>query len=210
VTARTRRRPGPAADQGYSLVELAVAMGIMSIVMIISFGAMLQIYSATSRTESTSFARDQLSNAFRRLDKELRYANWVAAPGQVNNRWYLEYAVAGGCRQLVLDDDVLTLASWKPPATTPGAPTAIAGELAVPAGTPPFTVYSPGAQPFASSSPGAGGVGKLYAPEYSQVRLRFTATVGTVTLPFDTVFTALNTSRNTSPTNDCGNGRPTA
>ena len=207
MSARPRREP--ADDRGYSLIELMIAMGIMSVVMIAAFAAIMQIYSATNQAEGTSFARDQLGNAFRRLDKELRYATWVAAPGQIGDRWYLEYAVEDGCRQLKLDDGVLTLASWTPPDTTPGAPTAIASELDVPAGTKPFTLYNPGQQPYATASPGTGGVGKLYAPEYSQVRLQLTATVGKVTLPFDTIFTAQNTSRNTyQQNNDCSKGRP--
>ena len=206
-----RPRPGPGDDRGYSLIEVMVAMGIMAIVMVTAFAAVMQIYSATNRAEGTSFARDQLGNAFRRLDKELRYATWVAAPGQVGDRWYLEYAVADGCRQLKLDDGVLSLASWTPPATTPGTPATVAGELAVPAGVKPFTLYNPGQQPYATASPGTGGMGRLYAPEYSQVRLQLTATVGKVTLPFDTVFTAQNTSRNTyKQNNDCSKGRPTA
>ena len=210
MTAPARRRPGR-DDEGFSLVELMVAMGIMSIVMIAAFAAIMQIYSATNRAEGTSFARDQLGNAFRRLDKELRYATWVADPGQVDGRWYMEYAVADGCRQLKLADGVLTLASWAPPATTPGPPTTIAAELGVPAGTRPFTLYDPGQQPYATASPGTGGMGRLYAPEYSQIRLQLTATVGKVTLPFDTVFTAQNTSRNTyDRPNDCSKGRPTA
>ena len=207
MSARPRRET--ADDRGYSLIELLIAMGIMSIVMIAAFGAIMQIYSATNQAEGTSFARDQLGNAFRRLDKELRYATWVAAPGQIGDRWYLEYAVDDGCRQLKLEGGVLTLASWTPPDTTPGTPTAIASDLAVPAGTKPFTLYNPGQQPYATASPGTGGVGKLYAPEYSQVRLQLTATVGKVTLPFDTVFTAQNTSRNTyQQNNDCSKGRP--
>ena len=207
MSARPRREP--ADDRGYRLIELMMAMGNMSVVMIDAFAAIMQIYSATNQAEGTSFARDQLGNAFRRLDKELRYATWVAAPGQVGDRWYLEYAVDDGCRQLKLEDGVLTLASWTPPDTTPGAPTAIASDLAVPAGTKPFTLYNPGQQPYATASPGTGGVGKLYAPEYSQVRLQLTATVGKVTLPFDTIFTAQNTSRNTyQQNNDCSKGRP--
>jgi len=212
MRAGVRRRPEPAGDPGYSLIELVVAMGIMSIVMIVMTGAVLQIYSATNQTEGSSFAGEQLGNAFRRLDKELRYATWVAAPGQLPSLWwYLEYAVAGECRQLVLrDDGVLTVASWTPPSSTPGVPAAIASELGVPAGTQPFTLYNPGQQPYATASPGTGGVGKLYVPEYSQVRVQLTATVGNVTLPFDTVFTAQNTSRNTyQQNNDCSQGRPT-
>ena len=209
MRARLRDGARRAGDEGYSLIELMVAMGIMSIVMAVVFGAIMQIYSATNEAEGTSYARDQLDNAFRRLDKELRYATWVNTPGQVGDRWYLEYAVADGCRQLRLANGVLSLASWTPPETTPGPPATIAGELAAPADNKPFKLYNPGDQPYATASPGTGGMGKLYAPEYSQIRLQLTATVGKVTLPFDTVFTAQNTSRNTyQRPNDCSKGRP--
>ncbi len=206
MRARLRRRPAAGDDRGYSLIELVVAMGIMSIVMIVAFTGIAQIYSATNRAEGTSFARDQLGNTFRRLDKELRYATWVGAPGQVDGAWYLEYARAAGCRQLKLSGGTLTLASWTVPGA-PGEPNTVAAELTLIPGIAPFTMYQPGDQPYASASAGP-RMGKEYASAFYQVRLRFNATVGKVTLPFDTVYTALNTSRNTPVANDCRFGRP--
>jgi prepilin-type N-terminal cleavage/methylation domain-containing protein len=203
VSSRERRD-----DAGFSLTEVVVAMGILSVVMVTVLGATMQIYSAVNRTENTSFAREQLGNAFRRLDKELRYATWVSTPGQVGGRWYLEYATTAGCHQLMMAGGVLTVASWTLPGTNPGPAATIAGELGLPAGTVPFTVYAPGTKPYASASPGTAGMGRDYATEHTQVRLRFTATVGKVTLPFDTVFTAQNTDRNTPTLNGCSDGRP--
>lgn len=203
MSARERR-----GDEGFSLIEIVVAMGILSVVMVTVLGATMQIYSAVNRTENTSFAREQLGNAFRRLDKELRYATWVGAPGQVGGRWYLEYATTAGCRQLVMTGGALTVAGWTLPGTNPGPAATIAGELSLPAGTVPFTVYAPGSKPYASAAPDTAAMGRDYAAEHTQVRLRFNATVGRVTLPFDTVFTAQNTDRNTPTVNGCSDGRP--
>jgi len=195
-------------DEGYSMLDVVMTTAILSVVMVITLGAILQIYSAVNRTEGTSFARDQLAAGFRRLDKELRYATWVAEPGQVGSRWYLEYAIPGGCRQLVFGGGVLTLAKWTLPGTVPGTPAAIAGELTVPAGTTPFTRYAPRSTPYATAGPGTTAMGRNYSPDYVQVRVRFSAAVGQVSLPFDTVFTALNTSYLTPELNDCSKGRP--
>jgi prepilin-type N-terminal cleavage/methylation domain-containing protein len=199
-----RRRP----DDGFSLIELLVTMSIMSVVMVVVIGAIVQIYSMTTGTEATSVGRDQLGNSFRRLDKELRYANWVSVPAQVGTAWYLEYSLPTGCRQLKLDGGVLTLASWTLPATTPGPPTTIATDLRMLTGTAPFTLYPVHVAPYASAGASAAGVGKLFAPEHAQVRLQFNAAVGKVTLPFDVVFTAQNTNDSTPALNDCSKGRP--
>jgi hypothetical protein len=54
-------------------------------------------------------------------------------------------------------------------------------------------------------------MGADYELEFQQVRMRFTVEVGTVTLPFDSVFTAQNTNRNTDISADnkeCNKGRP--
>ena len=36
--------------------------------------------------------------AARRLDRELRYANWISDPAEVNGTWYVDYAIPSGCR----------------------------------------------------------------------------------------------------------------
>jgi hypothetical protein len=204
----TGRRPG---DEGATLTELVVAMSIMSVILVIIVGATIQIYRSVNATESTTVARDQLGTGFRRLDKELRYASWVATPGKVGDRWYLEYATSAGCRQLKLDGAVLSTASWDPATVKkPSGQQAIASELALTQGADPFTVHLAGSLPFASASPGTAGVGRNFSPEHDQVRLRFTAETGTAALPFDVVFTAANTSRLTSRLNPCSEGRPTS
>ncbi|GIF25338.1 prepilin-type N-terminal cleavage/methylation domain-containing protein [Actinoplanes tereljensis] len=198
-------------DEGFSLIELIVSMSVMAVIMVIVTGAITEVYSDVNRTDNLANARDQIGNSFRRLDKELRYANWVATPGQVNSAWYLEYGMPGNnCQQLVFKNGVLTRATWVSTATsTPGAATTIATDLAQTGTTAPFTVYQPGDQPY-SAGPGVSGVGIAYQPEHSQVRLRFTGKVGKTTLPLDVLFSAQNTNRNTSALSDCSSGRPTS
>ena len=195
-------------DEGFSLIELMVAMGLMAVVMVIVTGAISEIYSDVNRTDGIATARDQIGNSFSRLDKELRYATWVSPPGQVSGAWYLEYATTTDCRQLVFQNGNLTRAVWTLPGTTPGAPTTIATNLAPTGTTAPFTVYVPGNQPYASAAPTVSGVGRSYELEHSQVRLRFSGSVGKTALPLDVLFTAQNTNRNTPAANDCSKGRP--
>jgi prepilin-type N-terminal cleavage/methylation domain-containing protein len=205
---RAGRRAGD-REAGFSLIEVVVSMSILSVVMVVAIGSIIQIYNAVNRVDNTSVARDQLSNSFRRLDKELRYANWVSTPGQVNGVWYLEYALPTACRQLAYRSGVLTLATWNLPGTTPGTASTIATGLSLVNGAAPFTVFATGTYPYASAGTGTGGVGKLFAPEHTQVRIQLVAQSGRASLLYDTVFTAQNTNGNTSALNDCSKGRPT-
>jgi prepilin-type N-terminal cleavage/methylation domain-containing protein len=205
----TRRRPAP--DQGFTLIEVLVSVGIMSIVLAVVIGAITQIYSATIRVDTTTYDRDQLTVAFRRLDKEIRQAIWLATPGLVGTRYYLEYAMPGGtCRQLKYDGGVLSVSSWVLPSNLPVGPMVLASNLTLVSGTTPFTVYASGSTPYASAPAGTSGVGRNYSPEHEQLRLRVNAVSGRVTVPFDTIFTAENTSRLTATANDCSGGRPTS
>ncbi|WP_229069487.1 type II secretion system protein J [Actinoplanes sp. DH11] len=201
-------RVRPADDRGYSLIEVLVTTAIMSVVTLVLVGATVEIYSGTKQIDNTAEARDQLDNTFRRLDRELRYATWVAEPGQVDGSWYLEYAIPSGCRQLVLTGQILTLAAWDPAVATSGPATAIANGVTLIDNRKPFVLYPIGAQPYASASPGT-GMGANYELDFQQVRLLFNVKIGTVTLPFDSVFTAQNTSRDTATTNNCSEARPT-
>jgi hypothetical protein len=197
-------------DQGFSLIDIIVATSIMAVIMVIVTGGIIEVYSDVNKADGLSTARDQIGNSFRRLDKELRYATWVATPGQVGNRWYLEFATTTNCQQLMYQNGVLTKYVWTLPSTTPASPQVIASDLAQTGTTAPFTVYLPGNRPYASASPTSSGVGRNYELEHSQVRLRFSGHVGKVDLPLDVLFTAQNTNRNTPAANDCSKGRPTS
>ena len=207
MTARNR----PGDDRGFTIIELVVSMTIMSIVMAVVIAAIAQIYSATTRVDTASYDRAQLTIAFRRLDAEMRYATWLSTPGLVGGNYYAEYAVPNsGCRELKFGSGVLTLYSWVLPSTTPTSPVALASNLTLISGVLPFTTYAVGATPFASATADTAGLGKGYAPQFSQLRVRFNAATGPTTVPFDTIFTAENTNANTATSNDCSKGRPTS
>ncbi|HWS35213.1 MAG TPA: prepilin-type N-terminal cleavage/methylation domain-containing protein [Actinoplanes sp.] len=211
----TRRLAG---DQGFSLIEVMMAATIMTFVLAIALTGIVQFYSDTNKTQQTAEARDQLDISFRRLDRELRYATWVSTPGKVGTRWYVEYAMpddAAGdrpCRQIILNNGQLILAAWNLPATASTSQTVLATGVTADTATGPVSVYLPDDRPYVSASGGASGVGSVFKPQYTQVRLRFSVTVGKVALPFDSIFTAQNIDRNASRTvtSDCSKGRPTS
>ena len=217
-----RGRRAEPDDSGFSLVELMVTMGIMTILLGIVTTAFLQVFRTTSAAQSLSTAQSQLQIAFQRFDRELRYASWIAVPGKVGTTWYVEFAGVDptDCSQLRLEapvtasaadaGGVLQLLQW-----TRGAPPAagtrgqtLASTVVTGGADAPFALQAPGLMPFAN--PTGDAVGGDFAPDFQRLRIRLTTQVGRTTTGIDTTFTALNTSRNTSTTNGCSEGRPTA
>lgn len=99
-----RRRPG--GDCGTTLIEVTVALSLMSVLMAMFMTAMLVVYRSANTSEAISTVRSQLTTAFLRLDKEIRYAAEISEPAQVSADWYLEYqqltADGATCTQLRL------------------------------------------------------------------------------------------------------------
>ncbi|WP_155123707.1 MULTISPECIES: type II secretion system protein J [unclassified Actinoplanes] len=205
-----KRRPADDDDQGFSLMEVLVTTGIMSVVTIVAVTALLQIYSGTRQIEQNSVAGDQLDISYVRLDRELHYATYVygPTPGATNSRSYLEFAVPPRqklltdtvdppvrCRQLMFDPvkKTLTMATWDLPGTTPGTPATLATDVVLDAGaTTPFAVVKPGDTPFVTASAGTVGVGPQFNANYLMVRIRFQAKVGDAVQRFDNSFTSQN------------------
>lgn len=204
-------------------MEVLVTTAIMSVATLVIVGATIQIYSGTKQIEQTSVARDQMDTSFRRLDRELRYATFVNPPKMVGTRWYIEFALpatAPGvvpCRQLKIENGTLSMADWvRTSSTTPtvGPANTIATGVVLYNNIDPFQVYAPGDTPYASASAGTTGVGGGFSNMYQMVRFRFQVKDGTVTMPFDSVFTSQNIGAEevkTAPdgASDCKLGRPT-
>jgi prepilin-type N-terminal cleavage/methylation domain-containing protein len=205
---RKRERRGPAgADQGFSLIELIVTMGVMSVVMAVASTALLQIYSGAKQIEQTSVAADQLDTSLARLERELRYATHVSgvALGAAGNKWYLEFGIPADdtsspkrCRQLQFDllNKSLRLVSWDLPGTNSGvAPATLATNLLLDNGARPFTVYEPGTGTAGRPLP----AGTVLAPDnkYSMVQLHFKVQVGKVVQPVDNIFASQNITSDT-------------
>ncbi|WP_433725361.1 type IV pilus modification PilV family protein [Actinoplanes sp. CA-051413] len=213
MTGARRRAAGEA---GYSLVEVVVTAGLMSVLMVIFTTAVLQVFRTSGQVENTADARSQLQLAFQRFDRELRYASWIAQPGKVGTAWYVEFASYDGkeCLQLrlqtapplVKDNDidgqgVLQLIRWQPgtPAVKTRPNQTIGSQLDT--ATAPFELQ-PAGDTIADAVP--------FTPDFQRLRVRLTAKVGTGVATVDTTFTALNTSRNTPATHTCSEGRPTS
>ncbi len=118
-------------DKGMSLLELIVAMGIFSIVLVVFMSAVATMAKTTVKSQATSDSADQLRNVFLRMDKEVRYASDINTPGTANGAVYMEYWVpenagtgASMCVQwrYVLATDILQRRTW-----TYGAPGTVTG-----------------------------------------------------------------------------------
>jgi prepilin-type N-terminal cleavage/methylation domain-containing protein len=147
TTLRRRLRGRP--DAGYSLVELIVAMGIMSVVLAIVASAVVMMTRNVVTTTNLSSSTDDIRAAFSRLDRQVRYATGINSPTRVGNTWRVEFEGLDGdgastCRQwrLVTDTDTLQQRSWSaasPPSSAPAWISVAGGISNNPTSQPPFT-----------------------------------------------------------------------
>lgn len=92
---RARARRGVRSDDGATLAELLVNLGIMSVVMSLATGALVQMYRSSNRGESLSIEITQLQTAFQLLDRSVRYATGITEPNVTatpGGGWYVEWA----------------------------------------------------------------------------------------------------------------------
>jgi prepilin-type N-terminal cleavage/methylation domain-containing protein len=73
---RTRLQP----EEGFTLVEMVVAMGILSLVLIVFFSTLSAIQGAVARQDNLSQTNDQARLALQELDREIRSANIIYDP----------------------------------------------------------------------------------------------------------------------------------
>ncbi|HWG97786.1 MAG TPA: prepilin-type N-terminal cleavage/methylation domain-containing protein [Pilimelia sp.] len=113
----TERRP-PRDDAGVTLLEVMVAMTIMSVFMALFTASTVLMYRSANDTESAAEAQSEVNRAFVRLDKEIRYAVAIN-PGYrrvSDSAWYVEYATTNSgvttCTQLRLINDQLQRRTW--------------------------------------------------------------------------------------------------
>jgi hypothetical protein len=98
------RRPG---DAGITLIEMAISMFVMALFMVAAMSGILALYRTTNLTQSGSEAQQDLTVAFGRLDREVRYASAISAPGLVGADSYVEFLTTWSgtptCTQLRLN-----------------------------------------------------------------------------------------------------------
>jgi type II secretory pathway pseudopilin PulG len=83
--------PGARRDEGYSLIEVLMAMVCTSILLTLVTSAIIQIYHSVNAVDAASAAQSQVDTTFERLDKEVRYARAISDPGTVGGDQYVEY-----------------------------------------------------------------------------------------------------------------------
>jgi type II secretory pathway pseudopilin PulG len=76
-----------------TLVELQVAMTVMTITAAIFTAGLVQVYRVTNSAEAATEARQQLAVVFDRLDREVRYASGFSLPATVGFDSYVEYLI---------------------------------------------------------------------------------------------------------------------
>jgi hypothetical protein len=105
----SRRRVS--GDEGTTLMELMVGMGVMSIAMAIFTTAIVSMFSSTSKTQAVVNSSAQLNTAFGRLDVQVRYASDIYQPtrpptGQSTPYWSVIFQTddptSTTCRQLTI------------------------------------------------------------------------------------------------------------
>ena len=184
-------------DGGFSLIEIMVVLGIMSVITAVFTTGVLQIYRSTVSAEADSVTQSQLSQALLRLDKSLRYAYSIGAVHIEGTTPYVEYLVltavpgqttyAKSCIQLRLTGTAspnLQLQSRSWATTTPTSPSAwvpLASNLSAVAGSTPFARTQP-----------------TTAINHQLLTIRLAAQSGSATKNSTLTFTALNTYASTA------------
>jgi prepilin-type N-terminal cleavage/methylation domain-containing protein len=133
------------ADGGITLIEVVVAMSIMSVLMAAFTVGIVQMYRSANATGSLSTTQSQLNTVFLRLDDEIRYASAISDPS-AGPDFYVEYLTSNTtparCTQLRLGTDrKLRLRTWPQasPATASGWATLASGVSPV---DQPFTLVT--------------------------------------------------------------------
>jgi prepilin-type N-terminal cleavage/methylation domain-containing protein len=210
------RRSAP-GDAGVTLVELVVAMTLMSVFGSMFTVAIVQIYRTTSQAEAIADAQTQVTRAFTRIDREIRYATAVSDPATPGQYAYVEFLITNSgtphCVQLRVERDTRTTdeyllrrRGWPQGGTIPAwsSVSVLMTGITVPN---PLTAepFDPaGATPFPPPEADA-------AIEFQRLRVRLASKAGgsrSQTKDTDITFTALNSSVTSSSNSAvCAEGR---
>jgi prepilin-type N-terminal cleavage/methylation domain-containing protein len=116
-------------DAGFTLIETAVGMVVMSVFLALFTGSVVAMFRSSNHSQAVAHSAQQISNAFTRLDRQVRYASYVGEPGQDatdGGNWYVEFedsnTTPATCYQLRIDQSSQTLQqrSWSGSGTPSG------------------------------------------------------------------------------------------
>lgn len=105
----TWRRSRAESDDGSTLLELLVGMGIMSIFLSIFAASISLMTTSANKTQGTNDSSTQTNLGFLWLDKNIRYASAISPPGKSTGTgdWYVEwrstYTGTEQCTQVRVD-----------------------------------------------------------------------------------------------------------
>lgn len=193
VPRRLRDRGGrDTGDAGVTLLEVMVAMGITSVFMAMFTAAILMMSATSKRAEAVTTGGQDIATSFQRLDRSLRYASEVQAPGQANGSWWVEWLTTNSgsrvCTQMRLNPSTqqLQTRTWVPVSGTPNVSswTTLAGRISNGAAS---GSAAPFIRPALTTSSGL---------TYEQLTVQLVSTTGNppVNSTSNTTFTALNSS----------------
>ena len=183
-------------EDGLTLIELLVSMGIFTIVIAVFMAGVVSMTRSTTHSQEVTDAGNAVRRAFQTMDKQIRYASAINFPGvaPVSGNHYVEFrtesqpnGLAPLCTQWRLNVATKELQSrtWRDPGTTRTAwvtmATNVRNKLTAPGSQPPF-VLKP-----------AGGNLVRQQLAVTVVSGRGTSPIGADT---STVFVARNSSKN--------------
>jgi Tfp pilus assembly protein PilV len=187
---RTPRSRLTGDDSGVTLIDVMVAMTLMSVLLAVFTAGIIDMYRTANRAESTAEAQTRTVAAFNRLERQIRYAERITKERLLpNNDYVVEFAMndsvnALQCIQLRIPENGgdLTARQWTAGSTpTKPATTVVTG----------ITRPSPAEPPFTRKAAGSAG------SNFDRLVVQVTTTVGgdrnEQTRAFDLQFTALNT-----------------
>lgn len=86
------RRDEAPGDEGLTLIELLVAMGIFTVVLAVFMSGVVAMTSSTVRAQDVTDSGDSLRRAFQTLDKQIRYASSINSAGTgASGAHYVEF-----------------------------------------------------------------------------------------------------------------------
>lgn len=192
-TGRRRLRGGD--DTGTTLIELTIALTLMSVFLAMFSTGVVRMFRSTNHSTATATAQSQIHIAFQRLDSALRYATSISQEGAVGSDWYVEYLTTytgvALCRQLRLTaGGLLQYRQW-PQETPPPVFTTVASGLSA-------------TRPFTRTPAGTDG----YTFERLTVNVVTSGITDARTRQINVTFAALNSTPDTSDQTVCTEGRP--
>jgi len=118
-------------DEGTTLIEVMVGMVLMSIFLAMFTGAVVLMNRAMNNAQAVNQSASQLNAAFLSLDKTVRYAAAISAPGKEGKgNWYVEMRTTATskagteeCTQFRVDSQQLQRRTWTVDNSFPSKPT---------------------------------------------------------------------------------------